>query len=57
MAVFLDLKNTATNTKIQSQTMQMLVEELSGYEESGPKVELWEGESVGKQSSHPEEDR
>ena len=29
---------------------------LSGYEESGPKVESWEGESMGKQSSHPEKD-
>jgi hypothetical protein len=29
---------------------------LSGYEESGPKVESWEGESVGKQLSHPEKD-
>ena len=29
---------------------------MSGYEELGPKVELWEGESVGKQSSHRKED-
>ena len=29
---------------------------LSGYKESGPKVESWEGESVGKQSSHRKED-
>jgi len=29
---------------------------MSGYEGSGPKVELWEGESVGKQSSHWKED-
>ena len=29
---------------------------MSGYEGSGPKVELWEGESVGKQSSHLEKD-
>ena len=29
---------------------------LSGYEKLGPKVESWEGESVGEQSSHPEKD-
>ena len=29
---------------------------LSGYKGLGPKVELWEGESMGKQSSHLEKD-
>ena len=29
---------------------------MSGYEESGPKVESWEGGSMGKQLSHQKED-